>query len=325
MRILHLTDTHLGATRRVHGGPAGWERALDHRAAMEAALAHAVPGEIDLVVHSGDLFDRTSPDSEDAWWAYETLETLSKKIPVLVCAGSHARRGLARHLPHRPGQLVVVDRDERVELAGLTLGVVAYARTAKAWAQRAARVCAEGVDLLVTHQPMDGAEVAGLTFRAGRRADTVGVAHLPDAVRLVLCGYVHRRQVLQVGDAVVVCPGGTERTAFSERFEQKGFAIWERVEGRWSHRFVDIPTRPMVVVDREEDLSQVREGCLVSIEAEPWEALASACQQRGALVVHRPLSRDQVRTLVEDDQVALPLGAVAYLPTVRALRDDKKD
>jgi hypothetical protein len=53
----------------------------------------------------------------------------------------------------------------------------------------------------------------------------------------------------EVGGAAVVCPGSTERTAFSGRHETKGYARWE-LGRQVGHRFVDLPSRPMVQVDR---------------------------------------------------------------------------
>lgn len=288
---------------------------------MERALEPAMRGEVDLVVHSGDLFNRSSPPADDAWWTWRTLSSLAEKVPVVVCAGNHERKGLTRHLPTNVDNLRVVDRAERIEIAGLSLGVVAYARTARAWAERAEKVCKGGVDLLIAHQAFDGSRVPGFTFTAGRQKDTIGAAHLPDGVKHVLAGHIHPRQALRVGGVQVVHPGSTERTSFSERYETKGTAIWSRVDGKWDFAFQDLETRPMVVIDREEDLGLVREGALVSVRADPWEELAGRCQDMGALVVHRNLRKAEADALVEDDQIGLPLGAVAYLPTYRALRE----
>ncbi|TNE86313.1 MAG: hypothetical protein EP330_21465 [Deltaproteobacteria bacterium] len=322
MRLLHLTDTHLGASLRVHGAPAGWERAQDHRDAMEAALEPAFRGEVDLVVHSGDLFDRSSPPSDEAWWAWEVFSRLAKRVPVVVVTGNHERKGLQRHLPASLDNLHVVDRAQRLTVAGLNLGVVAYARTARAWSERAAQVCEGGVDLLVAHQAFDGAQVPGFTFTVGKQKDTIGAAHLPDGVTHVLSGHIHPRQVVRLGEVPVVFPGSAERTSFTERFETKGYAIWTREDGRWQWTFHDLASRPMVVVDREEDLENVREGDLVSVRAEPWEDFAGRAQAAGAIVVQKYTARERA-SIAEDDQIALPLGAVAYLPSVRAARGQK--
>ena len=61
MRILHVTDTHLGYEAWFRGAPPGWSRADDHLEAFRLALRPAFQEEVDLVVHSGDLFNRSTP------------------------------------------------------------------------------------------------------------------------------------------------------------------------------------------------------------------------------------------------------------------------
>lgn len=321
MRLLHLSDTHLGALIRVHGAPAGWDRMVDHRAALEAAVAPALAGEVDLVVHCGDLFHSGGPPSEEVWWAWDLLTRLAARVPTVLLAGKHDSKGLERHLPRNLPNLHLVDKAARLEVAGLTLGAVAYTKSPRTWQERAAAVCEGGVDLLLAHQPVDGAEDPGFSFRVGAQKETIGAAHLPEGVTHVLCGYVHRRQVVEVGDVAVVFAGAAERTGFAERFEAKGTAVWERIEGRWTWHFNDLPTRRMVVVDREEDIAGVREGDLVMVYADPWESLAGRCHAAGAIVVQQ-MSREEREAIAADDQVALPLGAIAYLPSVRAARGE---
>jgi hypothetical protein len=69
----------------------------------------------------------------------------------------------------------------------------------------------------------------------------------------------------------VVCPGSTERTAFSEAHETKGYAVWT-LGARWTVQLVDLPARPLVVVESEPDLLRVQAGAVVrttgTLEAE---------------------------------------------------------
>jgi DNA repair exonuclease SbcCD nuclease subunit len=68
----------------------------------------------------------------------------------------------------------------------------------------------------------------------------------------VLCGHIHRAQVLNRDLAArplaapVLYPGSIERTSAAERFEEKGYLRIEISRGsplRW--RFVELPTQPM--------------------------------------------------------------------------------
>lgn len=244
MRVLQISDTHLGAERHALG-PRGWCRAADHHAALERALAPALRGEVDLVVHAGDVFDRSRPPSRWMLAAGELLDTVARRVPLVGIAGNHDRRGIRRWLPH--ASLGFVDRPTRVVVGELALGLVPFVRDAEGFRAQAAAAVGPGVDVLVIHQAPDGSEVPGLTFRVGAQRDTVGAEHLPPGVRWVMCGHIHPRQAVRLGDAEVVMGGSTERTSFTEANQPKGTIHWDfgRVV---SHRSVDHATRPMADV-----------------------------------------------------------------------------
>ncbi len=281
MRLLHLTDTHLGMQRYVRGGPPRWSRAQDHHRALLAAVDPVRWDEVDLVVHSGDFFNRSRPPKAWARKAIEVLVALARRVPVVVIAGNHDRRGLRRHLPtHVPG-LTIVDQPTRLVVQDLALALVPYRARAVDWAQGARAAWGSGADLLVCHQSFDGVRVPGLTFRVGQQRETVGAQHLPAGCRWVLCGHIHPRQVVEVGDAVVVHPGSTERTAFSERHQVKGTARWT-LDREVLWHFEDLDTRPMLRVEGPHHLADVVPEALIRIPRDRWTpALAQAVLDRG--------------------------------------------
>lgn len=268
MRILHLSDTHLGIERLVRGAPGGWSRADDLRQAAATALGPALRGEVDLVLHTGDLFNRSQPPPWAVADAAALLLAVARRVPVVVIPGNHDRRGLARHLP-RSRRLIACDAPTRLVFGELALGVVPFVGRAEIWAEAARNVTARGVDLLLAHQAFDGAVVPGRVFRVGQEQDTVGCRHLPAGVQYVACGHIHPRQVLQVGAAAVVQPGSTERTSLVERGQTKGYAVWE-LGRRVTWRFVDLPGRRMVVVSSEAGIKEVRRGDLCWIAPAFW-------------------------------------------------------
>ncbi|MCB9745019.1 MAG: DNA repair exonuclease [Alphaproteobacteria bacterium] len=273
MRILHLTDTHLGAKMLAHGTPPGWTRARDHVEAMQVALGPALREEVDLVLHTGDLFDRSHPEPEALRSAALLLSEAARRVPVLVMPGNHDRHGLKRSFPDGAEGLRIVDSPERVLFRDLAMAVVPYTRQVEAWAVDAREATGPGVDLMLAHQSFDGARVPGYTFRTRARTDTPGRQHLPPDLRWILCGHIHLRQVTRLGGAEVVQPGSTERTAFVEADQTKGYALWElERDVRW--RFVDLPTRPMAKVERPEQLAGLRPGTLVKSDLPPEELVA---------------------------------------------------
>lgn len=289
MRILLLGDTHLGIARRFWKPPEGWTRAEDHLAAMARALAPALREEVDLVVHAGDVFDRSRPPPEAVARGLALLREAARRVPVVVLAGNHDRRGLRPSLGPGEPHLHVVDGPSQLRLAGLRLALVPHHRQAEDWAVAAREAARGGVDLLVTHQAFAGVRLTGFTFRVGRPAETLDVQHLPPAVPLVLSGHIHPRQTLSCGEVPVVYAGSTERTSFSEAPETKGTALVE-LGARTCWRFVDHPARPMVTVREEAHLDGVVEGSLVGMAPRELRRWAEPARARGGIVA-LPASR----------------------------------
>ncbi len=283
MRILHLGDTHLGIERRFWKAPEGWSREHDHHAAFEAALDLGLARGVDLILHAGDVFDRSRPPPEAVSRALATLRRVARQVPIVLLAGNHDRRGLQPHLGSGEPGITVVDTPTQLRLPGLRLALVPHFRQAEDWAKAADEAVGGGVDLLLTHQGFAGTRVPGFTFRVGRPTETLDERHLPEGVPAVLSGHIHPRQVVPCGEVPVVYPGSTERTSFSEHAETKGVAIWEL--GRTlSWTFEDLPTRPMVQVQEEAHLSAITEGCLVGMAPRQLPRWAEPAHRSGGIV-----------------------------------------
>ena len=82
------------------------------------------------------------------------------------------------------------------------------------------------VKLLCLHHCVEGATCGpgDFTFRDG--SDVIPRAALPADVAAVLCGHIHRHQVLRApGLPPVIYSGSTERTSFAEAGETKGVVL----------------------------------------------------------------------------------------------------
>lgn len=290
VRLLHVTDTHLGLDAWYEGAPKGWRRADDHHDALHRALEPARRGEVDGVVHTGDVFDRSRPPPRAVFAAAALLTEIATYVPVLVLAGNHDRHGIRRHFPDGLPGVRLFDGPARLDFCGVDLAVVPYLREAGAWA--AAATIAHGADLLLCHQSFDGCRVPGHVFRPGQHAETVAAHQLPH-VSHIACGHLHPRQRFRLGEAEIVMPGSTERTAFVERFQPKGVARWE-FGATTTCRFDDVPTRRMVALEREEDVLGVGPGDLVWLHRSAPEDWAEGARARGGWTIPRPKPKRQV-------------------------------
>lgn len=86
MKLVHTSDWHLGA----------WLGAIDRRPdlviALDALVDLVADVKPDLVIHTGDLFDRSLPAGDDVRFAADLLTRLAAIAPVLVLCGNHDGR-----------------------------------------------------------------------------------------------------------------------------------------------------------------------------------------------------------------------------------------
>ena len=89
MKILHTSDWHVG--KRI----GRYDRSEEYRAVIAEVVAIAAAEDVDLVVHSGDLFDRPMPPIEALNIGLGGLVALSDhgRRPVVVIAGNHDSPG----------------------------------------------------------------------------------------------------------------------------------------------------------------------------------------------------------------------------------------
>lgn len=83
MKVLHTSDWHIGKRLERH------DRMDDHTAVLDEVAEIAATEKVDLVLHSGDLFDRALPPVESLRLGLESLVRLAADRPVVVVAGNH--------------------------------------------------------------------------------------------------------------------------------------------------------------------------------------------------------------------------------------------
>jgi DNA repair exonuclease SbcCD nuclease subunit len=271
LRVLFVSDTHLGFDLPSRPRVERLRRGPDFFACFARALEPALRGEADVVVHGGDLLYRSRvPASLVSRALQPLLQVADAGVPVLLLAGNHERSAIPYpllathpnlHLIGRPSTVVVERRGLRVAFAGFSYArAVRRAFPALLDATGYRRVEADA-RVLCMHHCVEGASCGpppGFTFRDGD--EVVRASDLPNDVAAVLCGHIHRHQILDrdLGGrplpAPVIYAGSVERTSFAERDETKGFVMATIGAGGRSGRLVacefrPLPARPMRVHD----------------------------------------------------------------------------
>jgi exonuclease SbcD len=265
VRVLLLADSHLGFDLPVRPRGTRRRRGHDFLANYAAALQPALTGEVDLVVHAGDVFDRPSVATTVAYQAYEPLRRVADRgVPVFLVPGNHERSRLphARFASHpgvhvfdRPRTFVIQIRERRVALSGFPYERDnVRARFGALLDETEWRRERDAQRLLCIHHCVEGATVGPGDFTFTNAADVIRAREIPADFAVVLSGHIHRHQVLTTDlarralDVPILYPGSIERTSFAEMDEPKGFMVvrlgQDERDVRWEFR--PLPARPMV-------------------------------------------------------------------------------
>ena len=251
-RVIHTGDTHLGY-RQYHRP----ERREDFLDAFRRVAEDAVEGDVDALVHAGDLFHDRRPDLHDILGTLSVLRELAAAdVPFLAIVGNHETKRDAQWL----------DLFESLGLATrlsdepVTVGDTAfYGLDFVPRSQRA--------DLDYDFEPHDAAHTAlvghGL-FEPFDYADWDTERLLSESnvdFDAVLLGDNHKPQKAAVENTWITYCGSTERASADER-DDRGYNIVE-FDGQVSIRRRGLSTREFVFVEVElgegEGVERVRE------------------------------------------------------------------
>lgn len=281
IRAILFADTHLGFDYPIRPRVERPRRGGDFFENFERVLDRARETRPDFVVHGGDLFFRSKIPQKIVDMAYGSLFRFADEdIPLFIVPGNHERSRLPQSLLFNHPSIFIFDRPRTftVEAGGATVALAGFPcerndirpRFGELLEQTEWRSVTTDVRLLCLHQAVEGAVVgpADFTFRGG--GDVIRRRDLPPELDAVLCGHIHRQQILadEVGRSPgglcrspngsgrtppVIYPGSIERTSLAEKDEEKGYyeLTWRRgAGGAWwmETSFVRLPARPMVDV-----------------------------------------------------------------------------
>lgn len=275
IRVLFMADSHLGldlpTTTRVERRRRGHDFLANHAAALAPALA----GEVDVVVHGGDVFDRPDVLPSLAYQAYQPLRRVADAgVPVFIVPGNHERSRLPHThlLAHAGIRVFDAPRTFTLDVRGVRLALSGFpyerrdvrTRFRTLLQETGWRGVAADVRVLCVHHCIEGARVGPQDFTFTSARDVIRTADLPPEFCATLSGHIHRHQVLERdlrGGALphpVLYPGSIERTATAEIGEPKGHLMLQLASGAVRWEFRELPARPMIALTLHADESLER-------------------------------------------------------------------
>jgi DNA repair protein SbcD/Mre11 len=288
MRVLFVSDTHLGFDLPARPRVVRRRRGDDFFQNFERALEAARSGDVDVIVHGGDLLYRSRVP---AWLAEAALAPLkrlaSSGVPVLLVPGNHERARLPYpllalhedlHVFDRPRTVLVEARGIRAAFIGFPYTGDVRRRFSRLVADATRETPAADVRVLCIHQCVENATCGpdNFTFRSG--ADVIRTVDLPNDVAVILSGHIHRHQVLRpAGRPPVIYAGSVERTSFAEAAETKGYVVLQLTRsGLGPFEFRPLPARPMVkraITFAGVDTIEARARLAAAIDSTPDDAV----------------------------------------------------
>jgi len=262
VRVLFLSDTHLGLDLPARPRVARRRRGDDFFANFHRVLDDAARVQPDLLIHGGDLFFRSRVRASLVTRVFDALRGLADTgVPIVIVPGNHERSRIPNSLLDLHPNIHILAKPQTLTFANGLLAVSGFpytrdvrTRFTDLLEQTKWREADAPIRLLVIHQIVEGAQVEGYTFRRG--GEVIRCRELPRDATAVLCGHVHRHQILRhdlAGQRMptpVYFPGSIERTSFAERNEHKGYLDFHLEPGAPpGHRFCQLPARPMVTLE----------------------------------------------------------------------------
>ncbi len=260
--------------------------------------------DIDLVIHSGDLFHSPRPSCRALVAASQPLLSVAASgVPIVVVPGNHERSAIpsALLLSHANIHIVTAPCTLVFKLRGMRVAVSSFPCLRREAANKfplalaATRWPGAKADLriLAVHQAFDSATCGPVGYRFRNGEDVVMRESIPPAFDYVAAEHVHRHQCLSSADPdvpPVVYAGSPDRVSFAEINEPKGCVIVSDDGDGLAHRFLEHDVRPMSVWPLDvsgisgSEIVEKTEGILASL---PPSAIAqlrmTGCTTRGSL------------------------------------------
>jgi DNA repair exonuclease SbcCD ATPase subunit/predicted phosphodiesterase len=233
-RIIHIADTHIRLFKRYTEYQQVLERMIDML--METDLRDTV------IVHCGDVVHSKTDMSPEmvnltSWW----LSNLANLSPTLVIAGNHdlnvanpsrldALSPIIRMVNH--SNLHYLKDSGIYTCADVDFAVLSIIGTKEQWPQ--ASECSASTKIALFHGPVYNA-TTDVGFTVTSRHVTVDTF---DGFDIALLGDIHRTQILQETNPIVVYAGSAVQQNHGESLRGHGWCIWD-VASR-SFEFVEL-------------------------------------------------------------------------------------
>ncbi len=228
MRIVHISDTHLGfsAYSKLDASEGVNQREVDVYTAFQQAIDKALELKPDAVIHSGDLFDTVRPQNRAIDFALRQLLRLSQAgIETVIISGNHSTPRLREtgnifrifeHLEHL--HPVHESGISRITIGDMCVTAIPHS------------VSPSLQDIVPLAKPVEGSKFNVLVLHVGIldsnsykmdefNEQNVPLSSISDGWDYIALGHYHKYSKVRSN---AYYSGSTERLGFGEADQQKG-------------------------------------------------------------------------------------------------------
>jgi len=259
IKFLHLSDSHLGESMPLYRTPSNNWRGEGFIKNYYKALKPAIRGDVDFVLHSGDLFDKHHINMDIIGKAMVPLRKIAKrKIPIFIAPGNHEGghipgglllAGENIHIFSKPETIGFTVKDKKIVIAGFPYIRHESRETFRKILKKTGwKYTKASFNILLCHQIFESAKVGtrNFTFRNGE--NIVPIADIPSGFNYIACGHIHKKQIIKTKETTIYYAGSIERVSFQEMDEEKGFFIVNIKDGIPFLKFNRLPSTTMSII-----------------------------------------------------------------------------
>lgn len=257
MKIAHMADTHLG--HRQYGIE---EREDDLYEAFQNVIDDMIERDVDVVLHSGDLFQNPKPQIKAILAAKEGFEKLKKhNIPVYAIAGNHdIMRKSGTKIPHElfidDNFHVLTTRKNHVVVNGevFIAGLPFLQRSEEKVIEKLLEQIQEASQgykykILMLHGAMEKFNEGTFEYEFSNKA-------LPEGFDYFAMGHIHQKLTGDFKGAEVAYAGSIERIDKKEQLDHqnkpKGYNLLTLENGKVEYEEIAVPLkREFLICDIE--------------------------------------------------------------------------
>jgi len=261
VRIIHLADSHIDPTFRYLGAKQ-YERRRDFLQAFLYAVKKTLELKPDMLIISGDLYDKVNPRNPARTKIMRALRRISHEgIEIYAISGNHdTPRSIEEgasplHEIEASGFIKYFSKTSEMEAYHIKVGSLDICISGASFNHTFPEELdplevmtppTEGdINIAILHYNFTPVKIKPIWI-----APTIRETSIPKNLHYLALGHIHNFQKIRIGDTWIIYPGSTERRSFAEEDEPKGFVYLElSTDGMQKIEYIQTNPRPLKTIE----------------------------------------------------------------------------